>query len=242
MMDFAWRFVGATTDDPLSIREVLAAEASADAAERSFWVSVALLIGAIIAAGFAAIAAWAATREANSSRAQLAMAKLAEEQAEAVQVSAWLAKTGAVISVYVRNGNSGPVYDVLCRVLVKESAPRCPEPCVEIWRDSWIALSPAVAQVNDVLKVELSPQGRRKPSSDEKWVELNTPKALTLNYAEDWKLWDGAASSYGVAVEIMFRDSGGTQWRRGWNGKLERVITPPLIGEKTARMAEVLPS
>ncbi|WP_157407712.1 hypothetical protein [Arthrobacter sp. ZBG10] len=213
----------ALTDDRLKIREVVAAETSANMATASFVVSFFLLAGAVAAAVYAAKAASAAGAEVENSRTELRMAKLAEEQAEAGRVSTWLTKSGAMIYVYVRNGNSGPVYDVRCRVMVKETQPQCPEPCVEIWRDSWIALSPAVAQVNDVQKTQLYPQNAIFRDGGEKRKVLNTSPDVSLNWSEDWKLWDGSTASSGLAIDLTFRDSGGTNWRRSWDGKLEKI-------------------
>lgn len=241
MMSIFPTFSTAVTDDSVNIREILAAELTAKMAVASVIISGLLFLGAVAAAIFAARAAFAAAKEADNSHAQLNMVKLAEEQAEASRVSAWLTMTSDTIQIYVRNGNEGPVYDVLCRVMVKETQAQCRQPCVEIWRDSWMALSPAVAGVNRVMKDELHPVAT-SPYSGNPIVLASkysgnptapkTSAQVELNWADDWHLWDGSPESFGVAVDLKFRDSIGTTWRRSWDGRLEKMNGAPRNEEQ----------
>ncbi|QCX26829.1 hypothetical protein [Nocardioides jishulii] len=72
--------------------------------------------------------------------------------------------------------------------------------------------------------------GRRRPKCVG-WIRTLPPTgdeaakvALTADGRESWQRWQGAQRSSGdVAVEVVFRDDAGRQWRRDRRGALAAV-------------------
>lgn len=212
------------TADEASRLSTDAAQTSADAAWASFWVSAAVGVAAVCAAAFSGFA-WRAThRQAKSADAQLKMAQEAERKAEAAKVSAWLVMHNQVAKVYVRNGNGGPVYDARCHVYLKPQEKT--EPLINIWEDTWTALSPAVAGVNDDEKAKFDVKGNPyNPEGEWRW-EVSSQRFGSLAFISsmsDWTLWDGRDSSHGLGVDLDFRDSAGQRWKRSHGGQLRSL-------------------
>lgn len=104
-------------------------------------------------------------------------------------------------------------------------------PAVEAW---------AEADVPEVRVVNRSPHpvhdvqayvalGRRRPKCVG-WIRTLPPTgdeaakvALTADGRESWQRWQGTQRSGDVAVEVVFRDEAGRQWRRDRRGALAAV-------------------
>ena len=210
--------------DSLEGRAVMAAELAANIAGWSLLVSIALLLGAIAAARYAR-GAWKAARDqANTATSQLMMAKAAEEQREASKVSAWLTMTGPTLEINVLNLNESPVYDVTFFVEARRSDSPCTEPCTYIYHDSIVALPPFEAETTHPGRAQL---GRDAyvfdyPDADGIGRNRNGMPNVPLGDESDWVLWDGQATSPGLAIKLSFRDSANVRWHRGWDGTLTR--------------------
>ncbi|QOT19382.1 hypothetical protein [Paenarthrobacter sp. YJN-5] len=207
------------------------ADAAWESARWAFWtfitsgvmtlLTAGLLAGAIVAAWYAK-KTWEATRdELGNSNTQLALAKEADLQAEALNVSTWLTLDRETLLVFVRNGNGGPVYDVHCRVWAKPDAANT-SPKVEIHHWHQLAVAPAAADPGKDKRFELGPDayvyGATLPGG-ERLTRNRTPD-VKIESMQDWKIWDGNQSTTGLAVELNFRDSRGKHWARAWNGEL----------------------
>ncbi|MET4144255.1 hypothetical protein [Arthrobacter sp. UYCo732] len=196
-----------------------AADASWESARWAFLmllVTVGLLIGAFLAARYAR-----KTWEATS--AQLRMAQAADREREARNVSAWLqpAKSGNLMEVFARNGNGGPAYDVVCRIMVKRMAEKVPTDEVHIER--YVALGPDDTQRAVKYAFNMGPDGYtfgyKDPNDGVRYTKSRTTTVL-FESDDEWKIWDGQSVTDGLAVDLSFRDSAGRSWRRDWHGKL----------------------
>lgn len=199
-----------------------AADAAWESARWAFWmliVTVGLLVGAFLAARYAK-KTWEAT---NS---QLQMARQADREREASNVSAWLesAKGSNFIEVFVRNGNGGPVYDVRCRVMAKRAHEKVPTD--QVRTEPYIALGPEDSQRTVKYAFNMGPDayvfGYKDPKDNVRYTRARTTPVLFDNEG-DWKIWDGRPGTDGLAVDLSFRDSAGRSWRRDWHGKLIEV-------------------
>ncbi|MDQ0120873.1 hypothetical protein J2T22_004083 [Pseudarthrobacter defluvii] len=182
-------------------------------------------MAAILAAVFSGLAWRAAHRQAESADRQLKMAQDADQKSEAAHVSAWLVMHRQVAKVYVRNGNGGPVYDVHCAVHLKPQEPTEEAgSLINIWADTWTALSPAAADVNDDEKIRLSIDGNAyNPEGEWRWEVKSNRHSLPLaqiSSMKHWTLRDGGNGAHGLAVELEFRDSTGKKWKRSYDGRL----------------------
>ena len=218
-----------------------AADAAWEAARWSFWMlvlTVGLLGGAVLAAVYAK-RTWESThKQLAHSNEQLDMARTANLTGEAVNVSAWLVARNSHIYVYVRNGNGGPVYDVRCTVWGKPDN-KSAEPTVRAYEWHQVALSPAAAGVE-------KDKGDYRHSFDEASVvysyadsDVRRTKSgssiIALDRSEDFKVWNGASDSTGLAIQLTFRDSSGNRWHRGGGGELTPVPGPaPTVSADTA--------
>ena len=210
--------------DSLEGRAVMAAELAANLAGWSLLVSIALLLGAIAAARYAR-GAWKAARDqASTATSQLMMAKAADEQREASKVSAWLTMTGATLEMHVLNLNEGPVYDVIYFVEARPADSPCTEPCVYIYHNSIVALPPYEAETRPPGRGQLGRDGYVYNHTDGNGIRRNANRTenVPLDKESDWVLWDGKATSPGLAIKLSFRDSANVRWHRGWNGTLTR--------------------
>lgn len=180
-----------------------------------------LLMGAFLAARYAK-KTWEATRgQLENSNVQLGLAKTADLQREAVNVSTWLSIDREIIHVFVRNGNGGPIYDVHCHVWAKPDAVN-PAPTVEIHHWPQIAVAPAAADAGKDQRLVLGPDAYvfEYTTPDGERHTKNGATDVKLESTDEWKIWDGNKSTTGLAVKLTFRDSKGTHWVRDWNGEL----------------------
>ncbi|GAA5228989.1 hypothetical protein GCM10025778_35280 [Paeniglutamicibacter antarcticus] len=208
--------------DLVGLRAAEAAEATA------FWTlllaigTFGLLAGAVAAAIFAGLT-WKATRsQLNGANEQLAMARKAKLEAEADNVSAWLMHDGGNLGVFVRNGNSGPVYDMNCELFFKPDD-KSSTPSVPVNNWASMAVPPAVSGVEKELRFALNSDGYVFAYTDQKTgidYNKNRQSTVLMKTDDDWKPWNGSAISTGLAVRISFRDSSGVYWRRDWDGKV----------------------
>lgn len=199
-----------------------AADAAWESARWAFWmlfVTVGLLLGAFLAALYAK-RTWEATN------AQLDMARQADREREASNVSAWLqkAKSGDLVEVYIRNGNGGPVYDVVCLVAAKKTTEEVP--VAEVRREPYVALGPDAAKDPKLYSFNMGPDGYVlgfEDPIDKTRHNLNRGPLVIFDSKDEWKIWNGEPSTGGLAVELSFRDSAGRRWRRDWHGKLSEL-------------------
>lgn len=202
------------------------AQRAADAAwESAKWaflmliLTVGLLVGAFRAARYA-------KKTWEDTNSQLKMARQAEREREASNVSAWLqpAKSGDLVEVFVRNGNGGPVYDVVCDVQAKEKSAEAPG--AEVITEEYTALGPEDAKPSKAYAFNLGPDGYVFSYVDPvSKTRYNFKRGTTVIFdsKDDWKIWDGKRETGGLAVQLSFRDSAGRRWRRDWHGKLTEV-------------------
>lgn len=219
-------YVAATSAsaDSLEGRAVMAAELAANIAGWSLFVSIALLMGAIAAARYAR-GAWKAARDqANTATSQLLMAKATEEQREASKVSAWLTMTGPTLEINVLNLNESPVYDVTFFVKARRSDSPYTEPCTYIYHNSIVALPPYEAETKPPGRVQLGRDAYVFNGTDGDGIKRNAngTENVPLDKESEWVLWDGKATSPGLAVKLSFRDSANVRWHRGLDGTLTR--------------------
>lgn len=199
-----------------------AADAAWESARWAFWmliVTVGLLVGAFLAARYAK-KTWEAT---NS---QLQIARQADREREASNVSAWLEPTKGnnFIEVFVRNGNGGPVYDVRCRVMAKRAHEKVPTD--QVRTEPYIALGPEDNHRSVKYAFNMGPDAYVLGYEDRKTGVKYTKDRKTpvlFDKEDDWKIWDGRPGADGLAVDLSFRDSAGRFWRRDWHGKLIEV-------------------
>ncbi|MGJ3191232.1 hypothetical protein [Paenarthrobacter sp. FR1] len=197
-----------------------AADAGWETARWTFWLVVAtfLLVAGAVAAAIYARRTWMAAQ------GQLEAAVVSEQEREARNVSAWLEIKRSTVSVFVRNGNGGPVYDVVCTLEAKTSTEtNTPSANVESW--SQMALGPA--SVDDgrgrELRMNFSEESLVFSYDDahgRRFSEKGTTKYVVLDTHDDFKLWDGSPDTTGLAVRLTFRDSSGKNWHRAWTGEL----------------------
>lgn len=208
-----------------------AADAAWESARWAFWtfctsafyalLTAGLLVGAFLAARYAK-KTWEATRgQLENSNDQLGLAKTADLQREAANVSTWLSMGREIIHVFVRNGNRGPIYDVHCYVWAKTDA-ASPAPTVEIHHWPQLAVAPSTAEVTKDQRLELGPDAYvfGYATTDGTRYTKNRTTDVKLESPEDWKIWDGEKTTTGLAVKLTFRDSRGNHWLRDWNGEL----------------------
>lgn len=214
--------------DEIALRSTEAAERTAD---WTFWLAIGtfgLLAGAVAAALFA-LFTWLSTKgQLAAAEAQLDMERDTKHQAEADNVSAWLVQEGAAMGVFVRNGNSTPVYDVTCLVLCKPNN-EFPTPTVEMFKWFNMALPPAESGHGGDRRDVLHSAGYVYSFTDhDTKIRHNNLRGTTviLDDAEDWILWNGSPATKGLAVKIAFRDSTGIYWERDLEGKLTEVSKP----------------
>ncbi|MFJ6300197.1 hypothetical protein QMY03_05445 [Arthrobacter sp. KFRI-F3372] len=210
-------------EDRLRIREVLAAEAAANAAGASFVISVLLLVAALFAAKYARGAWKAAKAEVSNSHEELQMARKFAEEAEAAQVAVWLAQDRDTITAFLRNGNGGPVYDVLWRVMSKPVNSPHSEPTVDVWQDRRSALAPVESNGGHAETVSLKVMELTDWINGGKYFGVDKSDNFRVDRDHRWHLWDGKSEYGGLAVDLTFRDSVGIYWRRTWDGKLEKL-------------------
>lgn len=197
-----------------------AADAAWESARWALWmlvVTVGLLVGAILAALYAK-RTWEATKE------QLNMARKADREREASNVSAWLqkAKSGDLVEVFIRNGNGGPVYDVKCRIVAK--AAEAEAPTAEVRTEHYVALGPEDAKQVKMYTFNMGPDEYVYGSTDQGVrYTVNRTTKVVFEKSHDWKIWDGEPSTGGLAVDLRFRDSAGQSWHRDWHGRLAEM-------------------
>lgn len=198
--------------DPTLDQARRAADAGWETARWTWWLffaTILLVVGAAAAAIYAK-RTWDAASDEHEKR-------------EAVNVSGWLGfdATKKKISLFVRNGNGGPVYDIDCKLWAKVSQ-NGQAPTVEIYRWKPWALSPAAAGISRDHREDFYPQGYVLSHTHlgVQYTENGSPDVKMAK--EDWKIWDGGADSTGLAVELTFRDSRGLYWRRDWRGRLAK--------------------
>ncbi len=202
-----------------------AADAGWETARWTFWLTIGtfLLVAGAVAAAIFAWKTWTATRDQlTNSNEQLAMARQAEKQSEASNVSAWpQMETNGDISITIRNGNGGPVYDVTCQVLAKLS-PLIPLPSDVIHRWHMVALLPSASLLSRDVSFTVYAADHANASTDHSGTrrtqDPSTP--ATMDTAKSWRLWDGDPDSTGLSLNLNFRDSSGVRWQRDWNGCL----------------------
>lgn len=186
-----------------------AADAAWESAKWAFLmliVTVGLLIGAFLAARYAK-KTWEVTK------GELDMARAAEREREARNVSAWLqsARSGQGFEVFVRNGNGAPVYDLVCSVVDKNKSAKEPTDVVRSLR--YTALGPENAAGPRMHLFPTNPPERH----------VESVKRVIAEGRRIWEIWNGEPTTGGLAVELRFRDSAGRQWHRDWHGKLTEV-------------------
>lgn len=140
----------------------------------------------------------------------------AEKRAEAANVQAWLTKPRDDVAVYVRNGNSGPVFDVRVEVVAVTQATTNPKVATTL---TFPILPPALTEPNKELRQYLPPSDHLPDG----YNVVRDKREPTVASNEDWKVWDGQSGSTGLAVSLSFRDSIGNHWQRDSHGKLSQI-------------------
>lgn len=168
-------------------------------------------------------------RQADAAQEQLDRSAVAEEQTEARQVAAWLrGNPGQSLELCLRNGNSGPVYDV--RVTFHAKAAPSGEPGLLIAGHQMAALAPAASEPpEELVRKSIHPLGMvvtptrpLAPPGQPGFYPRDTKYAVFAR-PSDFQVWDGSALTTGVAVQVTFRDSSGVTWKRDWHGKLTKA-------------------